>query len=158
MQEAEDHAFGDERRELVLVVAAAGDDDREVRKLRMDVGDEILGVVVGERGIDEEHRIAGGDHEVGRVRRIVGAPDAVNAVERLAQQVDEYRIGGEHDDVRARRAPRRRRGGLRGRLRGCRRRNRGLRQRLRLRIQRIVRIRSIVTRQDVRIIDVHWPP
>ena len=158
VQEAEDHAFGDERRELVLVVAAAGDDDREVRKLRVDVGDEILGVVVGERGIDEEHRIAGSDHEVGRVRRIVGAPDAVNAVERLAQQIDEHRIGGEHDDIRARRARRRRRGGLRGRLRGRRRRNRGLRQRLRLRIQRIVRIRRIVTRQDVRIIDVHWSP
>ena len=55
----------------MLVVAAAGDDDREVRKLRVDVGDQVLGVVVGERGIDEEHRIAGGDHEVGRVRRIV---------------------------------------------------------------------------------------
>ena len=120
VQEAEDHAFGDERRELVLVVAAAGDDDREVRKLRVDVGDQVLGVVVGERGIDEEHRIAGGDHEVGRVRRIVGAPDTVNAGERLAQQVDEHRIGGEHDDVRAHRARRRRRGGCAGACTGCR--------------------------------------
>ena len=149
VQEAEDHAFGDEWRELVLVVATAGDDDREIRELRVDVGNQVLGVVVGERGIDEEHRIAGGDHEVGRVRRIVGAPDTVDAVERLAQQVDQHRIGGKHDDVDARRARRRLCGRLRGRLHGRRRLHRGLRRRLRLRIQRIVRIRRIVTRQDV---------
>ena len=158
VQEAEDHAFRDEWRELVLVVAAAGDDDREVRKLRVDFCDQVLGVVVGKRGIDEEHRIAGGDHEVGRVRRIVGAPDTVNAGEGLAQQVDEHRIGGEHDDVRAHRARRRLCGRLRGRLHGRRRLHCNVWQRLRLRIQRIVRIRCVVTRQDVRIIDVHWPP
>jgi len=107
VQEAEDHSLGDERRELVLVVAAAGDDDREIRKLRVDAGDEFLGVVVGERGIDEEHRITGGDHEVGRVRRIVGAPDTVNTRERLAQQIDQHRVRGEYDDVDAHRARRR---------------------------------------------------
>ena len=94
-------ALGDERGELVLVVAAARDDDREVRELLVDLGDEVLGVVIGERGVDQQHGVAGSDHEVGRVRRIVGAPDAVDARERVAQEVDERRVGRQHDDVRA---------------------------------------------------------
>lgn len=101
MQEAEDHAFGNERGEFVLVIAAARNDDREIRELPVDLGDEILGVVVGERGIDQQHRVAGRDHEIRRVCRVVCAPDAVRAGERFAQKVDQRRIGREHDDIRA---------------------------------------------------------
>ncbi len=101
MQEAEDHALGNERRELVLVVAPARDDDRKIRELVVDLGDEILGVVIGERGVDQEHGVAGRDHQVRRVRRVVRAPDAMRAGERFAQQVDQRRIGRKHDDIRA---------------------------------------------------------
>ena len=104
MQEAEDRPFRHERRELVLVVAPARDDDREVRKLLVDLGDERLGVVVGERGVDKQHGIAGGDHEVGRVRHVVGPPHAVHAGDGLAQEIDQGRVGRQHDDVRAVRA------------------------------------------------------
>ena len=104
VEEAEDDALGHERREIVLVVAPARDDDREVRELLVHLGDEGLGVVVGERGVDEEHRIARGDHEVRRVRRVVGPPDTVMAGNRVAQEVDEDRVGRQDDDVRAARA------------------------------------------------------
>ncbi len=113
VQEAEDDALGDERGELVLVVAPAGDDDREVRELLVHLRDQGPGVVVGERGVDQEHRIARGDHQVGGVRRIVGAPDTVMAGDRVAQEVDEVRVGRQNDDVRA--------AGARARLRQLRR-------------------------------------
>ena len=101
MQEPEDDAFGNERSELVLVVAAARDDDREIRELLVDLVDEILGVVIGERGVDQQYGVARRDHEVGGMRCVIGAPDAVDARERVAQQVDESRIGREDDDVGA---------------------------------------------------------
>ena len=157
MEEAEDDALGNERREIVLVVASARDDDREVRELLVHLGDEGLGVVVGERGVDEEHRIARGDHEIRRVRRVVGSPDTVMAGNRVTQEVDESRVGRQDDDVRAARARARllkcgMRAGCAGRRRrrshgldrddglGC---GHGLRR------GRIQRIRGVVTRLDV---------
>ena len=159
VQEAEDDAFRDERGEFVLVVAPARDDDREVRELLVDLGDEGAGVVVGERGVDQQHGIARGDHEVGRVRRVIRAPDAVMPGDRVAQQVDEDRVGRQDDDVRAARARQcrvraGRAGGGGGRGRGLR---RGHGRGDRLRRARIQRIRGVVARQDVRIVDVHVP-
>ena len=104
MEKAEDDSLGNERGKLVLVIAPARDDDRELRELLVHLGDEGLGVVVGERRVDEQHRIARGDHEVGRVRRIVGAPDAMMAGDCVAQEVDEVRVGRKDDDVCAARA------------------------------------------------------
>jgi len=156
VQEAEDGPLGDEGRELVLVVAAARDDDGKVRELLVDLVDERLGVMVRERGVDEQHRVAGGDHEVRRVRHVVGAPDTVCAGDGFAQQVDQRRVRREHDDVRALRTP----GGLRQRRVRARRPGgrRGRRSRLRIgaRRVRIGRIRRVVARQDVRVVDVHW--
>ena len=162
MQEPEDDSLGNERRELVLVVAAARDDDREVGELLVDLVDEVLRVVVGERGVDQQYCIARGHHEVGSVRRVVGAPDAMNACERVAQQVDERRIGREHDDVgairlrrRLARLLRRKRGVVQdGVLAGVMsRRVRGLGS---ARARRLLRIRCVIARLDVRVIDVHW--
>ena len=136
VQESKDEALGDERGELVLVVAPARDDDREIRELLVYLGDEGLGVVIGERSVDQEHRVARGDHQVGRVRCVVGAPDAVMAGDRVAQEVDEDRVGRKYDDVCAMRAS--------ARLRqGCMRAGRAGGGRMRCRSRRRCRCRSV---------------
>ena len=112
-QASENDAGGNDWREQRLVVAAPGHDDREIRELLVHPVDEGARVAVGGRRVYQEHWVAGGDDQFLGMRYVVGAPDAMHAGERIAQQINQRAIRRQHDDVRAR-GPRgcRRRHGL----------------------------------------------
>jgi len=68
----------------------------------MQLVDEFRRLVGQQRGVEKQDAGLGGDQQVGGVQRIVGAPDALAAVEGMLQQLEQCHVLGEDDDVRAR--------------------------------------------------------
>ena len=92
MQASENNAGRNKWREERFVIVAPRDDDRKIRELLMQLPGKRARIAAGERAVDKEHGIGGGDEQFTGMCDVISAPHTMKSGDGIAQPINERAI------------------------------------------------------------------